>query len=220
MSSTTIKSRARRGSFVAIIIMMRYVIGIDEAGRGPLAGPVAVGAVMVPADFDWSVLEGVRDSKKLSEKKREEFFVRAVELQESQTLHFAVSTSSVAYIDRYGIVPAIKRALAEALSRFKIEPTDCRVLLDGSLSAPAEYVYQETIIGGDDTEPAISLASIMAKVTRDRLMKRLSPKYPEYDFHVHKGYGTLAHRSAIQMYGLSEVHRTTFCSRILLEAGS
>ena len=208
------------GLFCCYNNCVRYLIGIDEAGRGPLAGPVAVGAVMVPADFDWSVLEGVRDSKKLSEKKREEFFVRAVELQESQTLHFAVSTSSVAYIDRYGIVPAIKRALAEALSRFKIEPTDCRVLLDGSLSAPAEYVYQETIIGGDDTEPAISLASIMAKVTRDRLMKRLSPKYPEYDFHVHKGYGTLAHRSAIQMYGLSEVHRTTFCSRILLEAGS
>ena len=195
---------------------MKYFIGIDEAGRGPLAGPVAVGAVMVPLDFDWSLLEGVRDSKKLSEKKREEFFARAVELQESQTLRFAVSTSSAAYIDTYGIVPAIKRALAEALSRLEAEPKDCRVLLDGSLKAPAEYIRQETIIRGDDTEPCISLASIMAKVTRDRLMKRLSAKYPEYDFHVHKGYGTLAHRSAIQVYGLSEVHRTTFCSRIPL----
>ncbi|MDO8576413.1 MAG: ribonuclease HII [bacterium] len=193
---------------------MRYVIGIDEAGRGPLAGPVAVGAVMVPVSFDWKVLEGVRDSKKLSEKKREEFFARVLELERSQTLRFAVSTSSAVYIDRYGIVPAIKRALAEALSRFEIEPADCRVLLDGSLSAPAQYIHQETIIRGDDTEPVISLASIMAKVTRDRLMKRLSPKYPAYDFHVHKGYGTLAHRRIIATSGLCDLHRRTFCTRI------
>ena len=194
---------------------MRYLIGIDEAGRGPLAGPVAVGAVMIPTDFDWSILEGVRDSKKLSEKKREEFYARASELEQSHILRFTVSTSSSHYIDTYGIVPAIKRALAEALSRFAIEPHDCRVLLDGSLKAPAEYINQETIIGGDDTEPVISLASIVAKVTRDRLMKRLSPKYPSYNFHVHKGYGTLLHRKAIQAVGLSDIHRATFCSRIL-----
>ncbi|MEK7479686.1 MAG: ribonuclease HII [Patescibacteria group bacterium] len=193
---------------------MRYLIGIDEAGRGPLAGPVAVGAVMVPVDFDWSLLEGVRDSKKLSEKKREEFYTRASELAQSKVLHFAVSTSSATYIDRYGIVPAIKRALAEALSRFDIEPHDCRVVLDGSLHAPAEYIHQETIIRGDDTEPVISLASIMAKVTRDRLMKRLSPKYPAYGFDAHKGYGTLLHRRAIAQFGLSDVHRTSFCRRL------
>ncbi|MEK7156343.1 MAG: ribonuclease HII [Patescibacteria group bacterium] len=196
---------------------MRYLIGIDEAGRGPLAGPVAVGAVMVPIDFDWSILEGVRDSKKLSEKKREEVFGQAVELEKSQTLRFAVSTSSAAYIDRYGIVPAIKRALAEALSRFEIRPQDCRVLLDGSLSAPLEYIHQETIVRGDDTEPVISLASIMAKVTRDRLMKRLSPKYPAYDFHVHKGYGTAAHCAAITRLGLSAIHRVSFCSRLTVQ---
>lgn len=194
---------------------MKYFIGIDEAGRGPLAGPVSVGAVLVPIDFDWKILEGVRDSKKLSEKKREEFFARAGELQLSGTLRFSVSTSSAAYIDRYGIVPAIKRALAEALSRFEIEPDKCRVLLDGSLHAPAEYIHQETIIRGDDTEPIISLASIMAKVTRDRLMKRISSKYPEYDFHVHKGYGTAAHRQLIAASGLCDLHRRTFCTRIL-----
>ena len=193
---------------------MRYLIGIDEAGRGPLAGPVAVGAVMIPTDFDWSILEGVRDSKKLSEKKREEFYARASELEQSHILRFTVSTSSSHYIDTYGIVPAIKRALAEALSRFAIEPHDCRVLLDGSLKAPAEYINQETIIGGDDTEPVISLASIMAKVTRDRLMKRLSPKYPSYNFHVHKGYGTLAHRRIIATSGLCDLHRRTFCTRL------
>ena len=193
---------------------MRYLIGIDEAGRGPLAGPVAVGAVLVPLDFDWSAIEGVRDSKKLSEKKREEFFTRAGELQLSGAMRFSVSTSSAAYIDTYGIVPAIKRALAEALSRLEAEPKDCRVLLDGSLKAPAEYIRQETIIRGDDTEPVISLASIMAKVTRDRLMKRLSAKYPAYGFDIHKGYGTASHISIIQRYGLSDIHRTTFCTRL------
>ena len=193
---------------------MRYLIGIDEAGRGPLAGPVSVGAVLVPLDFDWKLVEGVRDSKKLSEKKREEIFERARELEQTSVLRFSVSTSSAAYIDRYGIVPAIKRALAEALSRFEIEPQECRVLLDGSLKAPEEYIHQETIIRGDDTEPVISLASIMAKVTRDRMMKQLSPKYPAYDFHVHKGYGTALHLSAIARCGLSDIHRTSFCSRL------
>lgn len=193
---------------------MKYVIGIDEAGRGPLAGPVSVGAVLVPADFDWVLVEGVRDSKKLSEKRREEIFEHAQGLTETSGLRFAVSTSSAAYIDKYGIVPAIRRALAEALSRFEIEPADCRVLLDGSLRAPAEYTNQETIIRGDDTEPVISLASIMAKVTRDRLMKKLSPKYPAYDFHVHKGYGTAAHLKLIREVGLCEIHRATFCTRL------
>ncbi len=199
---------------------MRYLIGIDEAGRGPLAGPVSVGAVMIPIHFDWGLLEGVRDSKKLSEKVREEIFEHTRELEQSSLLRFSVSTSSAAYIDRYGIVPAIKRALAEALSRFEIEPNDCRVLLDGSLKAPEEYIYQETIIRGDDTEPAISLASVMAKVMRDRLMRKLSPKYPAYDFHVHKGYGTASHLSAIARCGLSEIHRATFCSRLHVDSKS
>ena len=191
---------------------MRYLIGIDEAGRGPLAGPVAVGAVLVPMDFDWSLVEGVRDSKKLSEKKRETIFARAEELQRSSALQYAVATSSAHYIDTYGIVPAIKRALAEALSRFEVDVHECRVLLDGSLSAPAQYIHQQTIIRGDDSEPVISLASVMAKVTRDRLMRRLAPKYPAYGFDIHKGYGTLAHRRAIEHSGLSALHRKSFCS--------
>jgi ribonuclease HII len=194
---------------------MKYLIGIDEAGRGPLAGPVSVGAVMVPVDFDWSLIEGVRDSKKLSEKKREVIFERAHELAQGSALRFAVSTSSASYIDTYGIVPAIKRALSEALSHLEIAPEDCHVLLDGGLSAPAAYIHQETIIRGDDTEPVISLASIMAKVTRDRLMCRLAEKYPAYGFEVHKGYGTEAHCKSIRTHGLSGIHRATFCSRIL-----
>ncbi len=193
---------------------MKYLIGIDEAGRGPLAGPVAVGAVAVPQDFDWSLVEGVRDSKKLSEKAREKIFERAHELERLALLRFAVATSSAAYIDTYGIMPAIKRALAEALSRLNIEPHDCRVLLDGSLLAPAEYIHQKTIIRGDDTEPVISLASIMAKVTRDCLMRRLAATHPLYDFDVHKGYGTRSHLQAIARCGLSKIHRKSFCSRL------
>lgn len=211
---------------------MKYLIGIDEVGRGPLAGPVAVGAVMMPVDFDWSLLEGVRDSKKLSEKKREDIFERARELERRSLLRFSVSTSSATYIDRYGIVPAIKRALAEALEHITkgnplfpkglpfVQPKECKILLDGSLIAPAEYVDQKTIIRGDDSEPVISLASVMAKVTRDRMMKKLSAKYPEYDFHVHKGYGTLAHRKVIQQCGLSDLHRVSFCSRLHADSKS
>ena len=197
---------------------MRYVIGIDEAGRGPLAGPVSVGAVLVAHDFDWAHIEGVRDSKKLSEKTRERIYERAIEMQEASCLRFAVAMSSATYIDSYGIVPAINRALAEVLTKLGSNPHDTRVLLDGSLKAPTKYIHQETIIRGDDSEPAISLASIMAKVTRDRLMKQLAPQYPSYGFDVHKGYGTLMHRKRIAEHGLSELHRTTFCTRILLPA--
>ncbi len=193
---------------------MRYLIGIDEAGRGPLAGPVAVGAVVIPLNFDWKVLDGVRDSKNLSEKTREKIFERTLELQRSNQLRFAVCTSSALYIDTYGIVPAVKRALAEALSRLETNPRECRVLLDGSLKAPTEYSNQTTIIRGDDTEPIISLASIMAKVTRDRLMRRLAPRYPAYGFETHKGYATVAHRQRIRTQGFCPLHRKTFCSRI------
>jgi len=194
---------------------MKYLIGIDEVGRGPLAGPVAVGAVRGSKNFDWAQIEGVRDSKKLSEKARENIFTRARELQQSHQLHFAVCTSSSSYIDTYGIVPAIKRALTEALSRLEVTPEECNVLLDGSLSAPAEYIHQRTIIRGDNSEPIISLASIVAKVTRDRLMRRLAPKYPAYGFESHKGYGTSHHREVIARSGLSDIHRASFCTKIL-----
>ncbi len=192
---------------------MKYLIGIDEAGRGPLAGPVSVGAVRISPDFDWSQIEGVRDSKKLSEKVREKIFERAVELRQSDALRFAVCTSSASYIDKYGIVPAIKRALAETLARLDADPRECAVLLDGSLKAPLEYENQKTIVRGDDSEPVISLASVMAKVMRDRLMRRIAPRYPSYEFTVHKGYGTSGHLKEIAQFGLSDIHRTSFCSR-------
>lgn len=195
--------------------LMEFVIGIDEAGRGPLAGPVAVGAVLAVRDFDFLQLEGAKDSKLMTPEGREEIYEKMSALRERGTLNFAVAFSSSKYIDTYGIVPAIRSALARALSSFsEVEPREVEVLLDGSLCAPKAYENQQTIIRGDQSEPIISLASIAAKVERDRLMTRLALRYPAYGFEIHKGYGTAAHRKAIVVSGFSEIHRRTFCTRI------
>ncbi|HWB33705.1 MAG TPA: ribonuclease HII [Candidatus Paceibacterota bacterium] len=191
--------------------MEQFLVGIDEAGRGPLAGPVAVGVVAAPSSFNMTLLDGVRDSKQMTDLGREIWFEKLRVLEEEEGLRWSVAFSSALYIDTYGIVPAIKRALAQALRALELDPSRTRVLLDGSLKAPKHFVDQETIIGGDDTEPIISLASVAAKVRRDRLMRRLALRYPEYQFEVHKGYGTKLHREAIIKYGLSDVHRATFC---------
>ena len=193
---------------------MQYLIGIDEAGRGPLAGPVAVGAAMVPTDFDWSLVQGVKDSKQLRPQKREELFARMQELEQAGTIRFAVSFSSVHIIEEKGIVFAVQSALNHALRKITEVGSRYEVLLDGGLKAPKEFTMQQTIIRGDVSEPVISMASIAAKVLRDRHMKGLAAKYPVYGFEVHKGYGTLAHRRAISAHGLSDLHRASFCSRI------
>ncbi|MDA8597176.1 ribonuclease HII [Candidatus Pacebacteria bacterium] len=209
--------------------MPKYVIGIDEAGRGPLAGPVAVGVAQVPADFDWALLPGVTDSKKLSERKREEIFAAAKKLSSSNVLTFNVALVSALIIDRIGIVRAIERGMVRALSKVSPEgggeasrgPTsgeaaDVQVKLDGGLRAPERFTDQETIIKGDQREQIIGLASIVAKVTRDQHMCRLGaqPAYAPYDFATHKGYATQKHREAISNYGLSPVHRTTYCKNV------
>lgn len=191
--------------------MKRFLIGIDEAGRGPLAGPVAVGAVLVEHAFDWELIPGVRDSKKMSEKAREAVFARMEELKRDGVLRFAVAFSSAQIIDSRGIVPAVHSALARALGTLDVSPEECSVLLDGGLRAPETFAHQKTIIRGDDSEPVISLASIAAKVSRDRIMHRESAKFPEYGFEVHKGYGTKAHRELIGRLGLSPMHRASFC---------
>ena len=191
---------------------IRYLIGIDEAGRGPLAGPVAVGAVLVPIDFDWKLVHGAKDSKQMTESARASLHVKLQALQKEKQLRFAVSLVSSTYIDSKGIVSAIKLALSRAIFKLDANPKECRVLLDGGLYAPEEFDHQETIIRGDDSEPVISLASIAAKVTRDKYMKRLSTKYPQYGFEIHKGYGTAMHRDRIRKNGLSDIHRETFCS--------
>jgi len=199
---------------------MRYLIGIDEAGRGPLAGPVSVGAVMIRVDADMSLLSSMRDSKQLNSQDREELFQELKNLKKEGKLDFAVSFSAASMIDGRGIMPSIRSALAKCLKKLEARPDECNILLDGSLYAPEEFLEQRTIIRGDASEPLISAASIAAKVMRDRHMERLAHLYPVYGFDVHKGYGTLRHREAIRAYGLSELHRASFCKSLHLSGNT
>jgi len=192
---------------------IRHVVGIDEAGRGPLAGPVAVGAVCTDVKKYKYVLErlsGIRDSKKISRKKREDWVMVAKQLREEGLIGYTVSFVGASSIDARGIVPAVRTGLKRSLSRLNLSPRNTAVLLDGGLRAPSEYSFQDTIVRGDESEPLISLAAILAKVRRDRYMERLSQKYPEYGFERHKGYGTSAHVESIRTYGISDVHREGF----------
>lgn len=188
----------------------RWLVGIDEAGRGPLAGPVAVGVFAAPVSFDFTPWGATRDSKQLSPSERESIFRHFQRRRCVDGLRFACSQTSAPVIDRIGIVPAIHRAMASALRQIDIPPDRTAVLLDGGLQAPDEYEDQTTIIRGDASEPVIAFASIVAKVRRDRLMVRLSRQYPQYGFERHKGYGTIAHRDAIKKYGVSPIHRRSF----------
>ena len=194
--------------------MARVIIGVDEAGRGPLAGPVAVGVVAVMSRFNLAkAFPELDDSKKLSPKKREEIYAEAVGRAQAGELSFCVRFSGNAYIDRYGITRAVRRGVWSGVRTLAPDPAEVKVFLDGLIHAPPEY-KQETIIGGDALVPVISLASIVAKVRRDRLMERLALLYPEYFFEQHKGYGTLQHRRAIKRYGLTDIHRRTYCKMI------
>ena len=186
------------------------LIGVDEAGRGPLAGPVAVGVVAVPTGFDvLAEFPNVKDSKLLSGQKREVIFTEVERRVLLGDLRFCVQMSSSLYIDRFGITRATRKAAWSGIRKLG-RPDNSAVLLDGLLRAPNDYM-QRTVVGGDLRVPVISLASIMAKVARDRLMERLSEHYPEYGFEQHKGYGTPSHLLAIKRHGLSEIHRLTFC---------
>jgi len=191
-----------------------WVIGVDEVGRGPLAGPIAVGAILFHPDFKWGLLRGVRDSKLLSERAREEWFRRMKKWEKEGLVRHIVTFTSASVIDRFGISRATQKAVYRAVRKLAPKPGGVWVRLDGLLRAPAEYV-QETVIHGDSLVPAISLASIAAKVRRDRLMKRLSKQFPEYDFDVHRGYGTAAHYKAIKRSGLCTIHRRSFLRKVL-----
>lgn len=207
----------------------KWIIGIDEAGRGPLAGPVSVGVVLVPAGFDWDLIPGVGDSKQVSEKTREAVFKLAQEFQKAGQLNYKVVMVSAKIIDKKGIIFAVNSAIKTAIdtvvstcdfnnnrTRSRLVGDEIMVKLDGGLRAPAEFVYQETIIKGDSKEKVIGLASIMAKVTRDRYMVKISekPEFKAYNFAQHKGYGTKLHREALAENGLSTLHRTTYCRNI------
>lgn len=194
--------------------MTKFLIGVDEAGRGPLAGPVAVGIVMVPQYFDFKQLRGVRDSKQMSNLGREIWFEKIQMLERDYDLKYLVRFSSAMVIDRFGITRAVRRAVYRGVRELAPEPRGIKILLDGLLSAPREYA-QQTIIRGDEKEPLIALASIVAKVRRDRLMRRLSLRYPEYGFEVHKGYGTKTHCEALIKLGVCKIHRRTYCEALI-----
>jgi ribonuclease HII len=186
---------------------IKYIIGVDEVGRGPIAGPVAIGAFLIPRSLSWKDFKGLKDSKKLSEKVREEWFKKLNVLPKAR---FAVSFTSHTQIDRRGIVPAISSALTRSLKKLNVKPEECLILLDGGLRAPSEFINQKTIIKGDEKECAIACASIMAKVSRDRRMVTFARTYPKYGFEVHKGYGTKKHYEQISRLGACAIHRKSF----------
>ena len=194
---------------------MKWIVGVDEAGRGPLAGPVAVGMVKVPANFDWGQITGVGDSKKIKEADREKILAEAKELRYRGHLDFVVSMVGSSVIDEKGISFAIELAIKRNIKKLGLSPNECEVKLDGSLHAPSEFT-QETIIKGDDKELVIGLASIAAKVTRDKYMEKIARQYFQYGLEVHKGYGTKSHREAITRFGKSPIHRVSYCKNIVI----
>ncbi len=191
--------------------MAKYVVGIDEVGRGPVAGPVTVCAVVLPKGFSPYLLRGVKDSKKMTEFKREQWYERAVGWRKSGLINFYIRSVSAKEIDKNGIERAIKKAIRGTLSRVD---KDAGVFLDGRLSAPARFKKQETIIKGDEKKPVISLASVVAKVHRDRYMEKMGEKYPKYGFETHKGYGTKAHLKAVKKHGKCAIHRKSFLKNL------
>ncbi len=188
----------------------KFLIGIDEVGRGPLAGPVAVGAFVFLTPNSKKLFRGVKESKQLTEEKREEWYEKILETKIAGHVDFCVTFQSEKVIDEKGLSFAIKKSLDISLNKLKIEPDLAKVLLDGGLKAPPEYKNQKTIIKGDEKEAVIALASICAKVLRDRKMKVLGQKFKDYGFEVHKGYGTKAHYEAIRRFGPCLIHRQSF----------
>ncbi len=194
----------------AKIIGYRFIAGIDEAGRGPLAGPVVSGAVILPDDFD---CPGITDSKKLSEKKRTAFFPVIME----QALAVGIGIADHEEIDQINILQASLTSMKRAVDDLSLRPDNLHpdnlrpdyLLIDGKFTIDSP-IDQEAIIKGDSKSISIAAASIIAKVTRDRIMTELSLKYPVYEFHRHKGYPTLAHRAALATHGPCPVHRKSF----------
>jgi len=179
---------------------IQYIAGVDEAGRGPLAGPVVASAVIFAPDV---LIEGVNDSKKLTEKKRETLF----HLIHEKALAVGIGIVGHEVIDRINILQASFLAMNKAIELLKIKPQ--QLLVDGNFFRHERFPV-ENIIKGDALSHSIAAASIIAKVTRDSLMKDLHDQYPEYDFAKHKGYGTKAHIEAIRKHGYSPIHRRSF----------
>lgn len=181
------------------------ICGVDEAGRGPLCGPVVAAAVILPKGI---YIEGINDSKKLTEKKREKL------IEEIYEKAISVNYSLVWQdeIDEINILQATKKAMKEAVEGLNVKAE--YALIDGNQGINIDIPFK-TIIKGDSKSQSIAAASIVAKVTRDRLIQKLDEKYPEYGFAKHKGYGTKAHIAAIKEHGICELHRKTFCKNFI-----
>ena len=185
---------------------VNLICGIDEAGRGPLAGPVVVAAAIMPRD---SMIEGVNDSKKVSEKKREKLY----DLITDEAIAYGVGIIDQKEIDRINILNATKEGLTMAVK--ELNPKPHLIIVDALSKIDTEGIPYKSIIKGDAKCYSIACASIIAKVTRDRIMRQWDEVYPQYGFIKHKGYGTAAHISAIKEYGLCPLHRLSFVKNIV-----
>lgn len=185
----------------------KAVCGVDEAGRGPLAGPVFAAAVILPENCE---IEGLNDSKKISEKKRDALF----DIIKEKAISWSVASVDEKIIDEINILQATYLAMRKAVEGLDI-PADY-AFIDGNRMPPLS-IDGETIIKGDANSPSIAAASILAKVSRDRFMLELCEKYPQYQFEKHKGYGTKLHYEMLAEYGISDCHRRTFLKKIIGE---
>lgn len=185
----------------------KYICGIDEAGRGPLAGPVVVASVIMSED---SMIEGVNDSKKISEKKREKLY----DIITTEAISYGVGIIQQDEIDEINILNATKKGLTESLKQLRIKPDI--ILVDALRDINTLNIPYRSVIKGDAKIYSIACASIIAKVTRDRIMREWDKVYPQYGFISHKGYGTAKHIAAIKEYGLCPLHRKSFTKNFII----
>ena len=185
---------------------IQYICGIDEAGRGPLAGPVVVASVIMPRN---SMIEGVNDSKKVSEKKREVLYEKIME----EAISYGIGIIDQKEIDEINILEATKKGLTTSLKELSTKPDV--ILVDALKEINTLEIPYQSIIKGDALCYSISAASILAKVTRDRIMRQWDEIYPQYGFEKHKGYGTQMHIEAIKEYGLCPIHRKSFTKKFI-----
>ena len=194
----------------------KYIIGVDEVGRGPLAGPLCVGACLVErrnVSAFYRTVSGIKDSKKLTHKMRMKWLRILTEAAKRGECSWSTAFVGQETIDRKGLSYCLKLAIRRTLKKIKAIPDLSKVLLDGGIKAPVIFINQKTIIKGDEKEPLIAAASIAAKVRRDRYMTRCSKQYPQYGFDEHKGYGTKAHYVVLNEYGICPVHRRSFLKK-------
>ena len=185
---------------------LKIIAGIDEAGRGPLAGPVVVGIAIMPEE---SMIEGVNDSKKISEKKREIIYEKILE----EAIDWSVGIATQNEIDEINILNTTKLALTRAIENLKVKPD--MILVDALTNIDTKGIPYKSIIKGDAKEYSIACSSIIAKVTRDRMMREYDQIYPQYGFEAHKGYGTAKHIQALKEFGPCIIHRKSFIKNFI-----